>query len=194
MTIADWHSTLFQFLGVILSLLTFIGSVIAIFYTYQNLKEMRNQLSEQKKQYFEQNRGNLIFYIAKSNIGITHDLIIKNFGNSPAKLISLKISPDLEWNKAGQTGIDNFNITKLKNIFLAPQQHVGTIFDFSNFEEKELNIEICYSTCDKQFTETYKIDLNYLHKVLRTEPRIEDELQALKYINKSICGLSDKFI
>ena len=194
MTMADWHSTLFQFLGVILSLLTFIGSVIAIFYTYQNLKEMRNQLSEQKKQYFEQNRGNLIFYIAKSNIGITHDLIIKNFGNSPAKLISLKISPDLEWNKAGQTGIDNFNITKLKNIFLAPQQHVGTIFDFSNFEEKELNIEICYSTCDKQFTETYKIDLNYLHKVLRTEPRIEDELQALKYINKSICGLSDKFI
>ena len=194
MTAAEWHSTLFQFIGVILSFVTFIGSVIAIYYTYQNLKEMRNQLNEQKNQYFEQNRGNLLFYIAKSNVGITHDLIIKNFGNSPAKLISLKITPDLNWSKAGQSGVDDFNITKLNNIFLAPQQHIGTIFDFTHYEERELDIEICYSTCDKQFKETYKIDLNYLHKVLRTEPKIDDELEALKYINKSINALSDKFI
>lgn len=187
MTAAEWHSTLFQFIGVILSFVTFIGSVIAIYYTYQNLKEMRNQLNEQ-------NRGNLIFYIAKSDVGITHDLIIKNFGNSPAKLISLKITPDLDWSKAGQSGVVDFNITKLNNIFLAPQQHIGTIFDFTHYEENELDVEICYSTCDKHFTESYKIDLNYLHKVLRTEPTIDNELQALKHINKSINALSDKFI
>lgn len=194
MTAAEWHSTLFQFIGVILSFVTFVGSVIAIYYTYQNLKEMRKQLNEQKAQYFEQNRGNLIFYISKSDIGITHDLIIKNFGNSPAKLISLKITPDLDWSKAGQTSVDDFNITKLNNIFLAPQQHIGTLFDFTNYEETELDVEICYTTCEKQFTENYKIDLNYLHKVLRTEPKIDNELQALKYINKSINALSDKFI
>ena len=194
MTAAEWHSTLFQFIGVILSFVTFVGSVIAIYYTYQNLKEMRKQLNEQKGQYFEQNRGNLIFYISKSDIGITHDLIIKNFGNSPAKLISLKITPDLDWSKAGQTGVDDFNITKLNNIFLAPQQHIGTLFDFTNYEETELDVEICYTTCEKQFTENYKIDLNYLHKVLRTEPKIDNELQAFKYINKSINALSDKFI
>ena len=194
MTVAEWHSTLFQFIGVILSFVTFVGSVIAIYYTYQNLKEMRKQLNEQKGQYFEQNRGNLIFYISKSDIGITHDLIIKNFGNSPAKLISLKITPDLDWSKAGQTGVDDFNITKLNNIFLAPQQHIGTLFDFTNYEETELDVEICYTTCEKQFTENYKIDLNYLHKVLRTEPKIDSELQALKYINKSINALSDRFI
>lgn len=194
MTVAEWHSTLFQFIGVILSFVTFVGSVIAIYYTYQNLKEMRKQLNEQKTQYFEHNRGNLIFYISKCDIGITHDLIIKNFGNSPAKLISLKITPDLDWSKAGQTGVDDFNITKLNNIFLAPQQHIGTLFDFTNYEETELDVEICYTTCEKQFTENYKIDLNYLHKVLRTEPKIDNELQALKYINKSINALSDKFI
>lgn len=194
MTVAEWHSTLFQFIGVILSFVTFVGSVIAIYYTYQNLKEMRKQLNEQKTQYFEHNRGNLIFYISKSDIGITHDLIIKNFGNSPAKLISLKITPDLDWSKAGQTGVDDFNITKLNNIFLAPQQHIGTLFDFTNYEETELDVEICYTTCEKQFTENYKIDLNYLHKVLHTEPKIDNELQALKYINKSINALSDKFI
>ena len=194
MTVAEWHSTLFQFIGVILSFVTFVGSVIAIYYTYQNLKEMRKQLNEQKTQYFEHNRGNLIFYISKSDIGITHDLIIKNFGNSPAKLISLKITPDLDWSKAGQAHINDFNITKLKNIFLAPHQHIGTVFDFRKFKEKELDIEIKYTTCGKEYTEQYKIDLNYLHKVFTLEPDIKDEFTALKYINKSITSLSDKFI
>lgn len=77
MTSAEWYSSLFQFIGIIISFATFIGSVIAIYYTYQNLKEMRKQLNEQKKQYFEQNRGNIVFYICKSTVGITHDLIIK---------------------------------------------------------------------------------------------------------------------
>lgn len=100
MTSAEWHSTLFQFIGLILSLVTFIGSIVAIYYTYQNLKEMKKQLAEQKNQYFEQNRGNLVFYISKNRESIIHSLIIKNFGNSPAKLISLKITPDLDWDKS----------------------------------------------------------------------------------------------
>lgn len=63
MTSAEWHSTLFQFLGIIFSVATLIISIIAVYFTFQNLKEMRNQLNEQQKQYFEQNRGNLVFYI-----------------------------------------------------------------------------------------------------------------------------------
>ncbi len=194
MTSAEWHSTLFQFVGIVLSALALIGSIIAIYYAYRNLKEMQKQLTEQKNQYFEENRGNLIFYICKSSSSITHDLIIKDFGNSPAKLISLKISPDLDWSKAGHAGVDDFNITKLNNIFLAPRQHIGTLFDFTNFEATELDIEIKYSTCGKEFTEQYKIDLNYLHKVFTAEPKIDNELSALKYINKSINSIADKFI
>ena len=110
----------------------------------------------------------------------------------PQNLFHLRLL--LDWSKAGQSGVVDFNITKLNNIFLAHQQHIGTIFDFTHYEENELDVEICYSACNKQFTESYKIDLNYLHKVLRTEPKIDNELQALKYINKSINALSDKFI
>lgn len=194
MTPAEWHSNLFQFIGVIIGFLTLVGSVFAAVFAYKNIKEMQKQLNEQKDQYFEQNRGNLIFYITKSSISATHDLIIKNFGNSPAKLISLKISPDLDWSKAGQAHINDFNITKLNNIFLAPHQHIGTVFDFRKFEEKELDIEIKYTTCGKEYTEQYKIDLNYLNKVFTLEPDIKDEFTALKYINKSITSLSDKFI
>ena len=194
MTPAEWHSNLFQFIEVILSGLALVGSIVAIYYAYRNLKEMQKQLNEQKNQYFEENRGNLIFYITKSSISVTHDLIIKNFGNSPAKLISLKISPDLDWSKSGQAHVNDFNITKLNNIFLAPHQHIGTVFDFRKFEENELDIEIKYTTCGKEYTEQYKIDLNYLNKVFTLEPDIKDEFTALKYINKSITSLSDKFI
>ena len=112
MTSAEWHSTLFQFIGLILSLVTFIGSIVAIYYTYQNLKEMKKQLAEQKNQYFEQNRGNLVFYISKNRESIIHSLIIKNFGNSPAKLISLKITPDLDWDKSGETAFLLFRYVK----------------------------------------------------------------------------------
>lgn len=194
MTLAEWHSTLFQCTGTVVSFFALVASILAVILTYKNLSEMKKQLNEQQKQYFEQNRGNLIFYVQKGAVGVTHDLIIKNFGNSPAKLLSLKITPDLDWKKTGQSDIDDFNITKLNNIFLAPQQHIGTIFDFSNFNETELDVEICYSTCNQNFKEQYKVDLNYLHKVLSLEPQIKDELSALKYINKSITSLSDKFI
>lgn len=194
MTPAEWHSTLFQCIGTIVSLLALIASIIAFILTYKNLSEMKKQLNEQQKQYFEQNRGNLIFYVQKSTIGTTHDLIIKNFGNSPAKLMSLKISPDLDWSKTGHSNISEFNITKLSNIFLAPQQHICTIFDFTDFDKTELAVEIHYSTCGKEFTESYNVDLNYIHKVLSVEPDIKDELSALKNINKAINFLSNKFV
>lgn len=194
MTPAEWHSTLFQFVGLILSLATFIGSIIAIYFTYQNLREMKKQLAEQKDQYFEQNRGNLIFYITKSNVDILHSLIIKNFGNSPAKLLSLKISPDLNWEKAGQSGIEELNISNVKNIFLAPQQHISSIFDFRSYPEKSFDIEINYETCGKIITEEYTIDIDYIGKLLTPGSDPENPLKALKNINESIISLSNKFV
>lgn len=194
MTSAEWHSTLFQFIGLLLSLATFIGSVVAIYYTYQNLKEMKKQLAEQKNQYFEQNRGNLVSYISKNDVSAFHSLIIKNFGNSPAKLISLKITPDLDWSKAGQSNMDEFKITNLKNVFLAPQQHISSGFDFSTYPDKVFDIGISYETCGKLITEKYSIDIDFIGNLLTMEPQIRDELSALKNINKSITALSDKFI
>lgn len=194
MTPAEWHSTLFQFISLILSFATFIGSVVAIYYTYQNLNEMKKQLAEQKNQYFEQNRGNLVFYISKNKDNILHSLIIKNFGNSPAKLISLKITPDIDWDKSGEMGLKNFNITNLKNVFLAPQQHISSVFNFSAYPDKSFDIEICYETCKNLITENYSIDIDFVGNLLTMEPEIKDELSALKNINKSITALSDKFI
>ena len=194
MTIAEWHSSLFQLIGLILSLATFIGSVIAIYFTYQNLREMKNQLSEQKDQYFEQNRGNLVFYISKNEVSAFHSLIIKNFGNSPAKLLSLKIYPALDWDKAGQSELGNFNISNLQNIFLAPQQHISSGFDFRSYPDKKFDVEICYETCGKTIIENYSIDIDFIGNLITMEPQIKDDLSALKNIYKAITSLSDKFI
>lgn len=194
MTAYECYSTLFQILGIILSFLTFIGSIIAIVFTYKNLNEMRKQLAEQQKQYFEQNRGNLIFYISKSEVSAFHSLIIKNFGNSPAKLLSLKIDPDLNWDKAGQSELNEFNISNLKNIFLAPQQHISSGFDFRSYPDEKFDIEISYETCGKTITENYSIDLDFIGNLISMEPQIKDEVAALKNIYKAVVSLSDKFI
>ena len=135
-----------------------------------------------------------IFYISKSRENIIHSLIIKNFGNSPAKLISLKITPDLDWSKSGESGLKNFNITNLKNVFLAPQQHISSLFDFRSYPDKSFDVEICYETCGRLITENYSIDIDFMGNILTPEPEIKDELSALKNINKSITSLSDKFI
>lgn len=52
----------------IISFIALIASIIAVVLTYKNLSEMRKQLNEQQKQYFEQNRGNLVFYIKKAQL------------------------------------------------------------------------------------------------------------------------------
>lgn len=49
MTPAEWHSTLFQCIGTIVSLLALIASIIAVILTYKNLSEMKKQLNEQQK-------------------------------------------------------------------------------------------------------------------------------------------------
>ncbi|KAB1438499.1 hypothetical protein [Candidatus Galacturonibacter soehngenii] len=117
-----------------------------------------------------------------------------NFGNSPAKLLSLKMTPELDWNKIGKSEVNQFNVTNLKNIFLAPKQHVSSIFDFRSYPDKLFQIEISYETCGKIITENYSLDIDYTSKLLSLHPDIKDEKHALKCINDSIISLSDKFL
>ena len=48
MTLAEWHSTLFQFIGIVLSFLALVASIIAVILTYKNLSEMKKQLCSNK--------------------------------------------------------------------------------------------------------------------------------------------------
>lgn len=182
------HYDLFlQSIGIFFSFTATICSIIAIVYTYKNLKEIRDQ-------FFEQNRGQLVFYIDHSAVEIFSLLILKNFGNSPAKLKYIKFSPDLSWNDIGKPNLNDFDFSKLKNIFLAPNQHIKSSYELSRSTIDSFDAEICYETCGKTYTEKYTIDLTYSHHLLHSDATIKDPVDGLKQINKSIRKLSDNFI
>ena len=175
---------------VISDVIQIIGVIVsagAVFFTYRNLKEIKNQ-------FFQQNKGNIIFYIDVFNKKVFHSLIIKNFGISPARLISIKLNPDLDWSKTKVRIPNEFNFNNYKDILLAPGQYVMSEFDFSDYPDQEFEVELKYETCGKTFTENYKINLNFASHMIETNSSIKDEFEALKEINKSIQQLSDKFL
>jgi hypothetical protein len=178
---------LLQIVSIFTSFVATICAIIAIIYTAKNLKEIRNQ-------FFEENRGQLVFYITKTNDDLFDWTVIKNFGNSPAKLISLKLSPELDWSKAGTNELKSAILTNAKNIFLAPGQHIKSAFDFRKYPEHCFKVELTYETNGKTFEDSYVVDLNYTEYVVTLEPTIKDEATGLKYIYKGLKTLNDRFL
>lgn len=177
----------YEIITIVISLISVLVAGSAALFTYRNLKEIRNQ-------FFEQNRGNLVFYIDKLNSGILHSLVIKNYGNSPAKLLSISISPELDWDKTKANLPNKFNISNCHNVFIAPKHHIMTEFDFRDYPDQVFQIGLIYETCGKTLTESYTIDLRFSHHLISSSTTIKDELKALKEINNSIQKLSDRFL
>lgn len=169
-----------------IQVLNMLVSTLAVYYTYRNLKEIKNQ-------FFEQNRGNIVFYIEKERNNILYSLIIKNYGYSPAKLISIELDPTLDLSKTMSPLPQEFNILNSKDIFLAPNKSVMSQFDFRKYPDKEFNVKITYETCKKIFIEEYKINLGYSSNIIELVPDIKTTERGLKEINNSIQQLSDKF-
>ena len=82
----------------------------------------------------------------------------------------------------------------MRCISYASQQHIGTIFDFADFNETELNAEMRCSACAAELTENREINTNRLNKVLSIAPRINGEASILKNIYKSVVLLSGRFL
>lgn len=182
------YSLILQAVGIIFSFIATICSIAAIIFTYKNLKEIKNQ-------FFEQNRGNIVFFVSHDNLSVVDSIYIKNFGNSPAKLLSISTSPKIDWSKAGKPEIaKQFNVDEIKNVLLAPNQHIQTIFDFSSFCESKFSVTISYKTCNRQYNDTYEIDLDFTDKTLSISPEGKDPVKAMNNIAKSINNLSDKFV
>lgn len=171
----------------IISGIAVIFAALAAFYTYKNLKEIQNQ-------FFEQNRGNLVFFIEKTRTSQFHSLIIKNFGISPAKLISIEVMPELDWNETKFGITEEANISNCKNVLLAPNKFIESKFYFDGYPENEFIVKLTYETSGKVISETSVVNISYLDHVVTEEKTISDEFSALKEINYSIQDLSNKFI
>lgn len=177
----------YNIISCVISALGVIVSAVSALFTYKNLKEIRTQ-------FWEQNRGNLVFYIDKIKSGNSHSLILKNYGNSPAKLLTLEINPPLDNEKSKISLPTEFNICNCKNVLLAPKQFISSEFFFEDYPDKVFQIKLVYETCGKTLTETYCIDLHYANYLVETRVKPNTELNALKEINQSIQRLSDRFL
>lgn len=177
-------------LEIISCVLTGTGTIIsacAAFLTYRNLKEIQ-------KQFFEQNRGNLVLYVDHLKGRPSHTLILKNYGNSPAKLLHLELEPPLDWTKT------KWNLSAQKtpfdtpNIFLAPNASIRSDFDFHEYPDRLFNVKIKYKTCGRVFSENYTLNVQYFEDETKIEHDPGQIPSILKNIDQSIQALSDRFL
>lgn len=150
-------------------------------------------LKQTNKITLESNRANIVFYIEKYRSDICHTLILKNFGNSSGKLLSLKLDPKLDYKKS-EFNNSLKSITEFNDIYLAPGQSIKSSFSFRNYPDTRFTVKIEYETCGKIYCENYCIDLEYSQSIITTSVSIKNQEHALKCINESIREVSDKLI
>lgn len=178
-------SDIIQIVSILLSL---IISIVSICIAVKTLKQ-NNEITRNAS------RAYIVFYIDKFITESHHTLIIKNFGKSSGKLISLELDPPLDYSKSRLSGISNdMLITNHSNIYLAPNQTIKSSFYFNNYPDKKFKVKIKYETLDKKYTDEYLIDLTYSKSIITTKSTISDNSEALESIRDSILGVSDKLI
>lgn len=174
-------------LMVIFTFLSALATIIIALLTYSNLKEF-------KETRIEENRAYIVFYVVPSSSKIFHNLILKNFGKSAGKVLSLKIDPPLDYQKS--SSLNDFNkplFFESSNIYLAPNQFITSAFDFRNYPDKIFNITIEYESLGRVFKESYQIDYSFVQNTISASPSIKDIPKGLQHINESIQELIDIF-
>lgn len=161
------------------TLALFVNVVIALL-TYRNLREFKNNN-------FEENRGQIIFYIEKTHPTLGYNLVIKNFGKSIAKVIDFKVTPDIRY-KNGQRSISD----DYKNITLAPNQSLVCNSMLTEHKNDYFEVYIKYETCSKIFDIEYNVNLSILKNLTFIVPDIKNEYQGYDQINRTLLGISNK--
>lgn len=176
----DW----IEIISIALNLLT---SIIAIVISVKTLKQSSNAI-------IESSRANINFYV-ETLTGGQYFIVIKNFGNSPGKLLSLDVTPELDYSKSPMIPSSHPVLTDYKDIFLAPGQMIKSWFPFGKYPDKVFDVKISYKTLGKVYTETYTIDLNYtkgIEYIRKSSIDYNDTKDALAQIANTLTGISEK--
>lgn len=187
----DWFLSLsntekIELFSAIASLTT---STIAIIISVITLRKSNNAI-------VESSRANILFYI-DTLTGAQQFLTLKNFGHSVGKVISVNITPELNYSK-NPTMPDKPNpvLVNYSNILLAPNQCIKSWFPFSDYPDKKLQIHIEYETLGKTYIEDYPIDLSYIKAIdylQKDSFHTTDEKSALVDIGNTLRRLSERF-
>ncbi|WP_163222159.1 hypothetical protein [Clostridium sporogenes] len=183
--IIEFINTYNGFLMVIATILSSAATTITAYLAYSNLKEF-------KETRIDESRAYIVFYITHHRNRACHSLVLKNFGKSAGKVISIKINPELDYNKS-KLKLNKPLFLKSTNIYLAPNQAIFSAFDFTNYPDKVFDISIEYESLGKIFKENYQIDYSFNGSILTSTPSIKDVPSGLKAINQSIEELNEIF-
>ena len=116
--------TISDIIQICIAIITFLGIIVSIIISILTLRQNNKIIKES-------NRAQIVFYIDYNPTCNMYFLIIKNFGNSIGKLISIDINPKLDWNKTNLKQ-ELIPLTEAKDILLAPKQKVSSWFDFKD--------------------------------------------------------------
>ena len=174
-------SDLIQIISIIITTFISITSIVIAILTLKQTNKITKESS----------RAYIVFSIRKERAQSDYSLIIKNYGQTGGKLISIDIDPPLSYEKS-RYNLNRKVITDHKDIFPAPGQSIKSVFSFRQYPDSFFNVTVTYETLGESYTDSYTIDLDYTDSILTAEPSIRDTTDALKQINKSIREVSDK--
>lgn len=124
-------------------------SIIAIIISVLTLIQNNKMIFESNKPYIS------VFTKAISFTSPTICLILKNFGNSGAKILSVTYDAPLE-NLASRPPFKN-----MKNVFIAPNQSFVYPLNIKNFLNEVINIKVNYQYLNKDYSETFLINFSH---------------------------------
>lgn len=182
--------TISDIIQICIAIITFLGIIVSIIISILTLRQNNKIIKES-------NRAQIVFYIDYNPTCNMYFLIIKNFGNSIGKLISIDINPKLDWNKTNLKQ-ELIPLTEAKDILLAPKQKVSSWFDFKDYPDKKFKVKVKYETLNKIYEDEYSIDLDYINNIdwltqYSFDDQSKDNKEVLYKINNSIKDLTDKF-
>lgn len=179
------NSDKIELFSIVTSLAT---SIIAIVISVKTLKQSSNAI-------VESSRANIVFYI-DTLTGGQQFLTVKNFGNSVGEILSVNISPKLDYsNHPKMPKKHNPVLIDYKGILLAPSQCVKSWFPFSEYPDKVFDIHIEYKTLGKIYKADYPINLSYIEAIdyiYKTPLDVKNETSALIDIGNTLRRISEK--
>lgn len=183
MTASDW-------IQIAIAIITLLGIITSLVISICTLKQNSKVIEDS-------NKANIILYIDFNPTTSRYYIIIKNFGHSVGKLISIKITPKLNWKKT-KFNQDMKPITDSKNVLLSPNQKIASWFDFKDYPDRKFKVTLKYESLEKLYTNEYEIDLSFVDNIdwliqYSFDDNTQDNKEALYKINNSIQDLTDKF-
>lgn len=137
------------FVDIVSIIVTSLLSIIAIIISVLTLKQNNKIIFENNKPYLS------VFTRSISFTSPTICLVLKNFGNSGAKIINIDYDKKLE-KLSRRPPFKN-----MKNVFIAPNQSFVYPLNVKDFLDEVINITVNYQYLNKTYTETFCI--NFLH-------------------------------